>query len=191
VGLPRAGAVVFTPPKRATQSERRAALPGLFDGFSVAEIAAAAALTVDEIVAALPADEEAVLAAFCNRASRDGDEVTMARLRLSQIDSAGLALSASLHWLALHLSGPVPLDLGRALLGSVAWWDVLGRRKAASTPAAMKDDGALLWAAAILPPELVAAFQEAIAELPPVATRSARDLAELILALDALQPPQR
>jgi hypothetical protein len=61
----------------------------------------------------------------------------------------------------------------------------------ASTPAAMKDDGALLWAAAILPPELIGSFQEAIAELPPVATRSARDLAELILALDALQPPQR
>jgi hypothetical protein len=190
-GLPRSGAVVLVPPKRATQSERRAALASLLDGFSVAELAAAAALTVDEIAAALPADDDAVTTALFHRAVRDGDEETMARLRLSNADLPGLALSASLHSLALHLSGPVAAHLGRGLLGSAAWRTILDFRKNATTPAAMKDDGTLLWTAAILPPDLLTSFQDAMADLPPVATRSARDFAELILALDALQPPQR
>ena len=54
-----------------------------------------------------------------------------------------------------------------------------------------KADGTLLWTAAVLPPELQASFQDAIAALPPLATRSARDFSDLILALHAPQAPQR
>jgi hypothetical protein len=35
------------------------------------------------------------------------------------------------------------------------------------------------------------AFQDAISPLPPIATRSARDFSDLMLALGALQAPQR
>src|SRR5262245_6193625 len=89
VGLVSTADVVFTPPKRANQVEQRAALANLFEGFSVMEIAGAAALTAEEVVAALPADEHSVLTAFSNRAVRDGDEETILYLaahRLSTID---------------------------------------------------------------------------------------------------------
>jgi uncharacterized protein DUF5691 len=181
VGLANA-AVVFTPPKGATQAERRTALVALFDGFSVAEIAAAAGLAVDEIVAALPPDEHAVSTAFFNRAARDGDEETMVRLELAHLDAEKPSSLLSLHEIALHLSRPISAEAGKRLLGSAAWRAVLERRK---------DDGTLTWTAAVLPPERLPELQDAIAALPPVATRAARDFSDLMLALDALQPPQR
>jgi len=101
------------------------------------------------------------------------------------------SLMPMLHALALDLSGPVPPEFGKLLLESAAWRAVLERRKEAATAGAMKDDGTLIWTAAILPPERMAAFQQAIAELPPISARSARDLSDLVLALEALQPPQR
>jgi hypothetical protein len=96
-----------------------------------------------------------------------------------------------LHALALDLSGPAPAEFGKLVLGSAAWQAVLEDRRDATTPAGMKDDGTLIWTAAILPSELQTAFQGAIAALPPVATRSARDFSDLVLALDTLQPLQR
>ena len=191
VGLVSTAGVVFTPPKRANQMEQRAALASLFDGFSVTEIASAAALTADEVVAALPADEGTVLMALSNRAVRDGDEETVLHLiahRLSTIDGQQFSAAPLLQWLAENLTGPVPAEFGKTLLGSAAWRAVVERRKEATTPAAMKDDGTLIWTAALLPSGLLATFQEAVSSLLPVTTRSARDFADLVLMLDTLRP---
>jgi hypothetical protein len=127
VGWASAG-VVFTPPERMGQNQR-AAIAQLFDGFSVAEIATAAGLTADEIVAALPAGDDAILTAFFNRAARDGDEATMVRLQLSRLDAVGLSLILSLHSLALYLTRPLSVEAGRTLLGSGAWRAVSEQRK--------------------------------------------------------------
>jgi hypothetical protein len=189
VGLASAS-VVFTPPKPPGQHQR-ATLSQVFDGFSVAEVAAAAGLTPDEVVAALPTGDDTVTTALFNRAVRDGDEMTMVQLQLPRLDADRGSPAYPLHWLALHLTGPVSEEAGTRLLDAAAWRAVLKARREATTPGAMKDDGTLIWTAAILPPRLLAAFQDAISTLPPIGTRSARDFSDLVLALDALQPPQR
>jgi hypothetical protein len=191
VGLTSQGSIIFTPPKRANQSQTHLAVAALFDGFSAADVAAAANASVDEIVAALPANDNTVLTAFFNRAVLDGDEPMMARLQLAQIGPERRLPAISLRHLALHLTAPVAVELGRALVGSPAWQAVLEARKEAATPAAMKDDGTLVWTAAVLPPALLPTFQNALADLPSVATRAARDFSDLMLALEALQPLQR
>jgi hypothetical protein len=182
------------PPQQATLTEQRSALTSLFDGFSVTEIAAAAALEVGEIVAALPADEDPVLTVFANCAVRDGDEETMVQLVAHQITKIGTRrslLTPMLTWLAQNLTGPAHVEFGKSLPGSPVWQAVLEHFKEATMPAEMKDDGTLIWTAAVLPSQLLPIFQEAIAELPPVATRSARAFADLMLTLDTLQPRQR
>jgi hypothetical protein len=189
VGLASAS-VVFTPPKPPGQHQR-ATLSQVFDGFSVAEVAAAAGLTPDEVVAALPTGDDTVTTALFNRAVRDGDEMTMVQLQLPRLDADRGSPAYPLHWLALHLTGPVSEEAGTRLLDAAAWRAVLKARREATTPGAMKDDGTLIWTAAILPPRLLPAFQDAISTLPPIGTRSARDFSDLVLALDALQPPQR
>ena len=196
VGLASTASVVFTPPKRANQMEQRAALANLFDGFSVTEIAGAAALTVEEIVAALPADEDTVLTALSNRAVRDGDEETMLRLvAASACEASTRSGSQWRHYCngsSENLTGSVRLRNS----ATSCWARPHGRLlfsalKEATTPAAMKDDGTLIWTAALLPSELLATFQEAVSGLPSVTTRSACDFADLVLTLDALQPRQR
>lgn len=187
VGLAGGPAVVFKPPA-ASAGERSAAVARLFDGFSVAEIAAAARIGSAEVIGALPMDEGAVWLSLSNRAARDGDEETMVRIvecRLSSIEARSPA--HLLAWLADNLTGPLSLDAGTALLRSPAWQAVLQRLGEAATPAAMKDDGTLVWTAALLPPALLTALSAAIAELQPLTVRSARDFTELALALEQTQ----
>jgi hypothetical protein len=129
-----------------------------------------------------------------DRAVRDADDEAVLWLmahRLSHIDAGRFSVAPLLAWLADSLSGPVSAEFGQTLLGSAATQAALERCKEATTPAAMKDDGTLVWTAALLPTELLGAFQQAIAGLLPGTTRSARDFADLALALDTLQPPQR
>ena len=57
------------------------------------------------------------------------------------------------------------------------------RFREAATPAALKDDGTLVWTAAVVPPGPLKRFAERIAPLSPATQRSARDFAELMLAL--------
>jgi hypothetical protein len=187
-GLANAGGLVFTPPKLATTSERR----NLFAGLSAAEVAAAAAATIDELLAAVPSGGAIIRDSFFTRASRDNDGETMARLELLyRSGSARRSLAQALSCLAHHLSGPISPELGSTLLDGPELKSVLEARREATTPTAMKDDGTLIFTAVVLPPELQLSFQEAIAELHPVATRSARDFSDLVLALDALKPTQR
>jgi hypothetical protein len=193
-GLTRSADTVFTPPKKATRSEQRSALASMFDGLSLADIAAAASLGVEEIVASLPADEDTVLHALSNQALRDGDETTMVRLiaqRIANIDAQKSSIAPMLAWLAENLAGPAPVEFGNTLLGSTAWQAVLENLRQATTPATMKHDGTLIWSAAVLPSQLLARFQDAMAALSPAITRPAHDFAELVLALDAVLPPQR
>jgi hypothetical protein len=187
VGLTSPANVVYTPPKRANLTEQRDALASLFEGFSLTEIAAAASLSVSDVIGALPTDEETVLTSFSNRAVRDGDEQAMVLLvthRLSLIDSRRFSVGPVLAWLGENLTQPLSAESGNALLWSVAWQTTLQRFKDATTPAVLKDDGTLVWTAAVLPAELLPSLQEILAPLLPITTRSARDFAELVVTLE-------
>jgi len=89
-----------------------------------------------------------------------------------------------LAWLGENLTHPLSAESGNAVLWSVAWQATLQRFKGATTPVAMKDDGTLVWTAAVLPAELLPSFQEMLAPLLATTTRSARDFAELVLTLE-------
>ncbi|MBV8651949.1 MAG: hypothetical protein JO255_10820, partial [Alphaproteobacteria bacterium] len=184
IGL--ASSVAFKPPPSAKPAERHAALRQLFDGFSATEIGAAIGLTADDVLGALPADEEAVYDAFSARAARDGDAEMMMRLteaRLAVAEGKRRSPAAALAWLAGNLTAPVSVDFAKRLLAGDALQATLRHLHEATTPAAMKDDGTLVFTAALLPEALLAPFLEMIAPLPPAIGRPARDFAELTLAL--------
>jgi hypothetical protein len=188
IGLADAAAVAFKPTASANRGERRAQLARLFEGFSVGEVAATAGLTVAEVIAAIPTDDEAVFAAFSQRAVRDDDTPTM-----MQLATAGLVAVRSpapvLAWLASNLTEPASVDFGHCLLGSDAFEAALRRFQEADTAIAMKDDGTLIFTAAVLPTPLLASFVAKLEPLLPATTRAAREFAALVLALDA--PTQR
>jgi hypothetical protein len=189
IGLAGSAGVVFNPP--VAKTDQRAMLSRLFEGLSPAEIARVGGLATAEIMAALP--EGIVMETLCEKALRDCDDELVAQLcaqRLAAIEAGKHSPTPMLGWLAEKLTEPVTIDFGKALLASSTWWAVLDRFKEAAMPAAMRDDGTLIWTASVLPPELMAAFQDAISDLPPVTARSARDLADLVLALDTLKPSQ-
>lgn len=188
IGLADAPAVTFKPKASANRGERHAQLARLFEGFSAAEVGAAAGLTVAEVIAAIPAHDEAILAAFSQRAMRDDDTPTMMQLanaRLMAAEAPALVLA----WLAGNLTEPASLDFGHYLLGSDVFEAALQRFQEANTPTAMKDDGTLVWTAAVLPTSLLASFLAKLEPLLPATTRAAREFAALVLALDA--PTQR
>ncbi len=190
VGLAGSSQVVFEPPIAA--ADQRGMLAALFEGFSPSEIADAAGLSTRELVGALP--EGIIIETMCGRALRDRDDETLVQLiaqRLAVNEAGRHSLIPMLTWLADNLRDPLPVDLGAVLLGSEAWQASLRRLNDATTPAAMKDDGTLIWTAAILPTELLRSIQEAMAALQPATTRTARDFTDLVLALDTLQPLER
>ena len=188
IGLAGTVAVTFKPTASSNHGERHAQLARLFEGFSVAEVGATAGLTVAEVIAAIPTDDQAVFAAFSQRAMRDDDTPTMmqlAKARLTAAESPAHVLA----WLASNLTEPASLDFGNSLLNSDVFEAALQRLQEADTATAMKDDGTLIWTAAVLPTSLLASFLAKLEPLLPTTTRAAREFAALTLALDA--PTQR
>ena len=182
-------AAVFKPPSAATGADRFAVLTKLFDGLSVAEVATAAGLTRNDVIAALPSDEEAVHAAFANRAVRDGDNATMmdlASARLASVEARFWPVH-TMAWLADNLTEPVSVEFAKTWLNSASLQSAQQRFEQADTPASLKDDGTLVWTAALLPAAMLPTFISMLAPLPPAATRAARDFADLVLALET--PP--
>jgi hypothetical protein len=172
----------------ANRGERHAQLARLFEGFSAAEVGAIAGLTVAEVIAAIPTEDEAVFAAFSQRAIRDDDTPTMMQLAEARL-TAAKSPAPVLAWLASNLTEPASLDFGHCLLGSDVFETALRRFQEADRPTAIKDDGTLIWTAAVLPTSLLASFLAKLEPLLPATTRAAREFAALILALDA--PTQR
>jgi hypothetical protein len=182
-------AAVFKPPPTASGTDRAAVLAKLFNGFSVTEIASAAGLTPNDVIAALPSDEESIHAAFAKRAVRDGDNAAMMALasaRLAGVDAKFWPVQV-LAWLADNLTEPVTPEFAKTWLNSATLRTAQERFEQADTPVSLKDDGTLVWTAALLPSELLPSFIAMIASLPPAVTRAARDFAELALALET--PP--
>jgi hypothetical protein len=192
IGLAEAAGISFKPPATPNRGERHTLLARLFEGFSAAEVGAAAGLTTGEVIAAIPSDEDAVHTAFSQRAARDDDCATMMRLaeaKLAAAETNSRTAAPALAWLAGNLTEPASLDFGHCLLGSTAFQATLQRLQEADTPAAMKDDGTLIWTAAVLPTSLLPSFLAKLEPLLPGTTRAARAFVDLALALEA--PTQR
>jgi Family of unknown function (DUF5691) len=183
-------AVVFTPPETVNLAVRRERLTTMFTGFSPAEVGAAAGLTAEEVIGAVPANEWVVLTAFFSRAARERDDATLMQLAQAPLMAPAASLhspAAVLAGLAGHLTEPVSVDFANTLLGSATWQGALERMQDADTPAASKDDRTLVWTAVLLPASRLPSFLETIAPLPPAITRTARDFADLVLALAAAE----
>ena len=180
--------IAFRPPRSGARNEQEVAIARLFAGFSVAEIASASGLTAAEVIGALPVDEAAIHAAFGERAAHDGDDAVMAQLAAARLEAAEAKTRSPapiLAWLADHLAAPVAVEFGDTLLGSAAFRAALQRFGDTTTPSAMKDDGTLVFTAAVLPAALVPAFLATITPLHTVTARTSRDFADLVLALEA------
>ncbi|MBO0756582.1 MAG: hypothetical protein J2P54_12015 [Bradyrhizobiaceae bacterium] len=184
IGLADKAAVTFKPTASANRGERHTQLARLFEGFSAAEVGAAAGLTVAEVIAAIPTDAEAVFVAFSQRAMRDDDTPTMMQLAKARLTAAETPAHV-LAWLASNLTEPASLDFGHCLLRSDVFEAALQRFQEADTPSAMKDDGTLIWTAAVLPTSLLASFLAKLEPLLPATTRAAREFVALVLALGA------
>jgi len=73
----------------------------------------------------------------------------------------------------------------RRLLTTPAWAETIRTLAEATTSSALKDDGRLVFAATLMPHDVMPAFTESLAPLSPSLSRGARDFADLVLALPA------
>jgi hypothetical protein len=161
-------------------------LAQLFEGFSVAEVAAAAGLSVDDVIGAIPADDHVVLSAFTTRAARDQDEAMLLALAAAELAAMSEPLSVAplLVRLAFLLQGQIPAHFAETLFAAPAFQTAL---QGFAEPENARHNGMLHWTAAVLPESLFPKFLSLIDPLPPAVTRTARDFVEFVRAL-AAQP---
>jgi hypothetical protein len=185
--------VTFKPPQPTHPAEPPGALVGrLFEGLSAEAVAGAAGMTVQELLDALPQDDDTVFAAFMRTAAFDstgsdghaGSVAALVEHKLSVARSGSFPSPLVLRSLAPNLVQPLTARFSDELLDFHGWQAVLQRFRDATTNSPMKDDGTLISTATMLPPSTMRRFLQSIALLPPTTARSAHDFAELVLALE-------
>lgn len=182
-GLSPSSEITFSPPKAANRSEQPALLRTLFEGLSVADVASAAGLTVPECLAALPVDDDTVFTVLLATARLEGRADLTARLvehKLSHAVSGSFPVPLWLATLADKLAEPLAPAFAQQLLGSAGWQNVVQRLADAGT----RDDGTLASTAVMMPAAAMPRFLETLAPLAASTARSARDVVELVLALE-------
>src|SRR5262249_52719370 len=135
-----------------------------------------------DVITALASDPQ-VLTTLLDTALADRDIPAAGRLVAAQL-LGGQRLSG--HTLMqIAIKAPAPLDEATAsrLLALPAWQEAVREIAAATTPAAQKDDGRLVFTATLLPRATLPAFVAQLSPLPPGASRAARNFADLVLAL--------
>jgi hypothetical protein len=185
--------VVFTPPEGAAKdsknwTERQAARQHLFAGLRIAELAAAAGATPDEIIVALPPDEQPVLMLLLDAAVIDGDIEAVRRIVGQCLLSCQTLPAHLLMQLADKVRATLAPSEAERFLAAPAWIDTIKAFREATTPAQLKDDGRLIFTAVLMPRATMPAFIRSLAHLSPASTRSAKDFADLVLALPDTAP---
>jgi uncharacterized protein DUF5691 len=181
-GLAQSTDVTFSPPKAAGRSEQAAALRALFAGLPADDVASAAGLTMPELLAALPVDDDTVFTALLESARLEGRGDLMVRLiehKLSHAAAGSFPLVIELATLAGQLAEPLSMTFAEQLLGSAGWQAVVQRLSDPGT----KDDGTLVWTAVMMPAVAMPRFLDTLNPLAASAARSARDLAEMVMNL--------
>jgi hypothetical protein len=181
-GLAPAAEVGFNPPKAANRNEQAVLLGALFEGLSAADVASAAGLTIPQLLAALPADDDTVLTtllANARFAGRDDLVALMIEHKLAHAAAGSYPLPFELAALAGQLAAPLSVAFADQLLGSAGWQAALHRLSDDGS----KDDGTLVWTAVMLPDAAMPRLLATLAPLSPTTARSARDFAELAMNL--------
>ena len=180
VGIASAvGTLTFVPPAGA--SGLRQGRGGLFEGFSLRELAAEVGVPVRELVGALP-NEAAALPGFLARAVEDGDASTIQTLTLFKL-LAGDRYPPGVELLDFVSSRILLSEEAAAeVLSSANWKDAVARVIDKG-----RDDGTLVFTAAMLSVAAMTAFLETIASAPGIA-QAARAFADLVLGLGVDAP---
>ncbi|MGA2124683.1 MAG: DUF5691 domain-containing protein [Xanthobacteraceae bacterium] len=182
VGLLPTAEARFVPPPAPNPAVQTQRLHTLFEGLPADDVAAAAGLTLSELLNALPADDVAVLPSFAATAGLQGRNDLVARFVEHKLFRAAAGSHLFAHQfaaLAGQLIEPLAIASAEQLLASPGWRAVLQRL----SDERGKDDGTLVWAAVMLPDAAMPLLLESLAPLSPATTRSARDFAELVMTL--------
>jgi hypothetical protein len=181
MGIGRQGALTFTLPVELTYAE----LDRLFSGLPLGALANAVGVTPAEIIAALPEDEHHTCLLLLDSAVASDDAATVQCIVGTRL-LASRALTGSL---VMPLASAARLaldpDMAARLLAAPAWKNAISGGVEEAGPAGPKDDGRLIFTATLMPREVMPAFIDSLAPLPLAATRTAKDYADLILALPA------
>ena len=178
VGL--ASQVSFQPPKDLDPLR----LYALFNGLPLGAVAAAASLRPDEILDALPVDSWGLFSSFLTTAQRTAavgapsDLPHLVAYQLSPSANAAYPAPHVLGSIADALSSPLDEAFSAKLISSPRWQAVVTAHLQS-----VKDDGTFILTAIMLPRSALPSFVESIAAVPGGTTRTARDFAELVIAL--------
>jgi hypothetical protein len=181
-GLAPTADVTFTPPRAANRGERVAQLRALFEGLSAADLAATTGLSIAQLLAALPVDDDTVFTILLASARREGRGDLVGQMiehKLSHAAAGSFPLPVELTALAGQIVEPLGLAFAERLLGSPGWHAVLHRLSETNG----KDDGTLIWTTVMLPDAAMPRLLETLAPLATTTARSARDFAELAMNL--------
>ncbi|MEQ1615203.1 MAG: DUF5691 domain-containing protein [Hyphomicrobiaceae bacterium] len=182
-------ALVFKLPGDAKNwADMQAARDRLFGGMSLSALTGAVGAPPDKIIAALPADDHHILFLLLDTALTDGDTATARTIIASRLLSGSIPHGHFLMQLVEKCRFTLSPEEATRLIVSPAWRDLIGAYAQAATPAAMKDDGRLIFTAALIPHATTPAFKDTLAPLTPVSARAARDFADLVLALPPTPP---
>jgi Family of unknown function (DUF5691) len=189
-GLGRSGAVTFVAPKgsisgQSAATQRVAATAALFDGLTLDDLATATGLTDPQLLAALD-DDETVIGVLMESARSDADAATHAVLFDHKVRA--LVQAANLHANTLiHLHdltrSPMPAPTAEHVLASPAWAGLIARLTVPDAPS--RDDGAILFAAMLMPSTVMPRFLATIEPIQLTGAREARAYADLVLAIPA------
>lgn len=158
----------------------------LFAGLSLEALAVAVEATPEAIVSALPAEEHGVLIHFIDTAKASDDHALVQRIIGARLLMSTMLPPHLLLPLIQSARTVLPQEIAQRLLTSPQWLAALAEMV---TLGHTKDDGRLVFMAAVMPRAVASGFVTTIAALAPTVTRGARDFIELIQSLPETPPP--
>jgi hypothetical protein len=183
LGIGGEGTLTFTPPAGSRWEESYGERQRLFKDLPLAALAKAVGVTPADIIAAVPVDEHQVRLLLLDSATAGEDVATVqSMVRANLLASESLTVQV-VQPLAIAARGPLDPEAATQILAGPAWKQAVS--SLVSTDAVMKDDGRLVYMAALMPREVAPAFVASLKPLSAVTTRSALDFADIILALPA------
>ena len=184
IGLGDGTNLTFALPS-ATANATQPVREQMFTGLSLDALAEAVGATPDEILGALPAEETQIVILLIDTALQNGDTAMARRIVGARLTSIPVLASHHVIQLADRMRLELEPDAARRLLATPAFADTIRTLAEITTQSALKDDGRLVFAATLMPCEVMPAFIQTLAPLSPSLSRPARDFADLVLALPA------
>jgi len=183
IGLGGQDPVFAVPVDSKNRAEMLAAKERLFEGLPLAAIAKAVGEPPERILNLLPPAEHKIIMLLLDTALTEGDVPTARMILGARLVEKTEPSSAVLIELADKARLTLAVPFAGRLLETGFWRQTIATHQAATTPASARDNGVLVFAATLMPRETMPAFVKTIEPLAAATARSARDFADLILAL--------